>query len=184
MKRNLGSVLALYPMPLVIVGTMIEGKPNYALVGHVGIIGLDRILISLSKRHYTNQGIKETKALTVSLVNEAMLKKADQVGCVSGREQDKSKMYAFHLGETGSPIIEESPVVMECHVEDIYRTEDFENFICKIVCVHAEASVLNEKGQIDYHLLKPVLFERIGYEYIAMGEVIGKCRHYSDQKDG
>lgn len=32
MKKNVGSVLALYPTPLVIVGTIVDGKPNWTLV--------------------------------------------------------------------------------------------------------------------------------------------------------
>lgn len=43
MKKNIGSVLALYPTPTVVVGTMIEDKPTWLLAGHVGIIGHDRI---------------------------------------------------------------------------------------------------------------------------------------------
>ena len=58
MKKDLGSVLGLYPTPLVVAGAMVEGKPNWVLVGHVGIIGHDRILVSLAKNHYTNQGIR------------------------------------------------------------------------------------------------------------------------------
>ena len=72
MKKNIGKSLALYPTPLVVVGTMVHGRPNYVLVGHVGIIGHDRIMVSLAKPHYTNQGIKETKVLTVNIVDEAM----------------------------------------------------------------------------------------------------------------
>ena len=49
MKKNIGKSLALYPTPLVVVGTMVNGKPNYVLVGHVGIIGHDRIMVSLGK---------------------------------------------------------------------------------------------------------------------------------------
>lgn len=45
MKKNIGTNLALYPTPLVVVGTMVDGKPNYTLVGHLGIIGHDRIMI-------------------------------------------------------------------------------------------------------------------------------------------
>ena len=56
MKKNLGKSLALYPTPLVVVGTMVHGRPNYVLVGHVGIIGHDRIMVSLAKPHYTNSG--------------------------------------------------------------------------------------------------------------------------------
>ena len=56
MKKNIGTNLALYPTPLVVVGTMVDGKPNYTLVGHLGIIGHDRIMISLANTHYSNQG--------------------------------------------------------------------------------------------------------------------------------
>ncbi len=175
MKKNIGKSLALYPTPLVVVGTMVDGKPNYVLVGHLGIIGHDRIMVSLAKPHYTNQGIKDTRALTVSIVDEAMLKKADYVGCVSGNKTDKSGIFAYHIGETGAPIIDEAPVVMECTVDDIYETDGFESFICKIAGVHADESVLTENGKLDYRKLKPVLFEMPTYEYLRTGEVIGKC---------
>ena len=49
MKRNLGSVLALYPTPAVVVGTFVQEKVNWVLVAHVGIIGHNRILVSLAK---------------------------------------------------------------------------------------------------------------------------------------
>ena len=106
MKKHIGNSLALYPTPLVVVGTMVNGKPNYVLVGHVGIIGHDRIMVSLAKPHYTNQGIKETRALTVNIVDEAMLKKADRAGCVSGNKVDKSTMFVYHTEKTGAPLID------------------------------------------------------------------------------
>lgn len=179
MKKNIGKSLALYPTPLVVVGTMVNGKPNYVLVGHVGIIGHDRIMVSLAKPHYTNQGIKETRALTVNIVDEAMLEKADRTGCVSGNKTDKSEMFAYHTEGTGALVIDEAPVVMDCVVDDIYDTEGFESFICKIDGVYAEENVLNEAGKIDYHTLKPVLFEMPTYEYLRTGDVIGKCMNLS-----
>lgn len=176
MQKQIGNSLALYPTPLTVVGAMVDGKPNYVLVGHLGIIGHDRIMVSLASGHYTNQGIREAKALTVSIVDEKMLGKADYVGRVSGKDTDKSSVFAYHTGETGAPVIEEAPVVMECVVDDIYHTDGFESFICKIQAVHADEGVLNEQGKIDYQTLKPVLFEMPTYEYLATGKVIGKCR--------
>lgn len=181
MQMNIGNSLVLYPMPLVVVGTMVKGKPNYVLVGHLGIIGHDRIMVSLAKPHYTNQGIKDTRALTVSIVDKAMLKKADYVGCVSGNKTDKSEVFLYRKGETGAPIIDEAPVVMECTVDDIYETEGFESFICKITGVHADESVLTEAGKIDYRKLKPVLFEMPTYEYLQTGDVIGKCMSFGKE---
>ena len=60
-KKNLGNLLALYPKPMTVVGAEVEGKVNWLVVGHTGVIGHERILISMSKSHYTNQGIKDSK---------------------------------------------------------------------------------------------------------------------------
>jgi flavin reductase (DIM6/NTAB) family NADH-FMN oxidoreductase RutF len=101
-----------------------------------------------------------------------MLKKADYTGCVSGNDTDKSNVFSYRAGV---PVIDEASVVMECTVDDIYETEDFESFICKITAVYAEEFVLNAEEKIDYHILKPVLFEMPTYEYLRKRDVIGKC---------
>lgn len=175
MKKNIGSAIGLYPTPLVVVGTMVEGKPNWVLAGHVGIMGHNRIMMSLASAHYTNKGIKETKALSVNIVDEALLPKADQAGCVSGAKTDKSKMFEYETAENGALMIKEAPLCMECTVEDIYNTEGFDNFILKIDNTFVEEKLLNEKGKINYHDLKPVLFEMPTYEYLRTGEIIGNC---------
>lgn len=175
MKKDIGNSLALYPTPLVVVGAMVEGKPNWLLVGHLGIIGHDHIMVSLASAHYTNRGIKESGRLSIAIVDEAMLPKADHVGCVSGSKEDKSGVFAYRLSEAGVPIIDEAPVVMECSVGDIYESQGFEGFICTIDHVYAEETVLNEQGKLDYRTLKPVLFEMPTYEYLRTGDVIGNC---------
>lgn len=175
MKQHIGSKLALYPMPLVVVGTMVNGKPNWTLVGHLGIIGHDRVMVSMSEAHYSNQGIRTEKALSINIVDEAMLKKADYTGCVSGAKEDKSALFDYRIAENGVPVIEDSPVTMVCAVDDVYKTEGFESFICKITATYAEESVLDVNGKLDYQRLKPVLFEMPAYQYLKTGEVLGKC---------
>jgi len=182
MKKRIGSALALYPTPLVVVGAMIEGKPNWVLVGHIGIIGHDRVMVSLAKPHYTNQGIKASCTLSINIVDETLLPKADYVGCVSGSERDKSEVFQYQIGEAGAPLINAAPVSMSCTVEDIYETEGFESFICKIAATYAEESALTLEGKINYHALKPVLFEMPTYEYLKTGEVIGKCKSFGKQE--
>lgn len=175
MKKNIGSVLGLYPTPTVVIGALVDGKVNWVLVAHVGIIGHDRIMVSLAKAHYTNKGIKENKVLTVNIVDESMLKKADYVGCVTGSRVDKSEVFSYIMGESGAPVIEESPLVMECSVVDVYETDTFESFILKIDQTYAEEKVLDENGKINYKELKPVLFEMPTYSYLKTGDVIAKC---------
>ena len=183
MKKNIGNILALYPTPLVVVGTMVNGKPNWVLVGHVGIIGHDRVMVSLARTHYTNQGIKETNRLSINIVDETMLPRADHAGCVSGAKEDKSELFDCTVSESGVPMIMEAPVVMECTVDDIYVTDGFESFICKIDNTYAEESVLTPSGKINYRALQPVLFEMPTYEYLRTGSVIGKCMSVGKNRD-
>ena len=171
-KKNLGN---LYPKPMTVVGAEVEGKVNWLVVGHTGVIGHDRILVSMSKSHYTNQGIKKSKRLSVNLVSREMLPKADYVGSVSGATVDKSEVFAYHIGENDTPVIDASPLTMECEVVDIYETDGFDNFICAIVNTYAASDVLDSDGKLDYTKLKPVLFEFPTYSYLATGEIIGKC---------
>lgn len=174
-KKNIGSTLALYPTPVVIVGTEVGGKVNWLLVAHVGIIGHDRIMLSMFKKHYTNEGVKQSGKVSVNMVSEAMLGRADYVGCVSGAKSDKAGVFDYHMGEAGTPVIDESPLVMECEVVDNYETETFDNFICKITDTYVEENMLDGKGKPDYNKIKPVLFEMPGYTYLRTGDVIGKC---------
>lgn len=173
-KRNIGSKLTLYPVPLVVVGAWVDDRVNWITVGHTGIIGHDRILISMSKSHYTNAGIRKTKILSVNIVDEALLRKADYAGSVSGRDVDKSRLFDFHSGDIGAPVIDASPLVMECRIEEIYETEKFDNFICSVANTYADERVLDPAGKINYRELKPVLFEFPTYSYLRTGETIGR----------
>lgn len=180
-KKNIGSLLALYPKPMTVIGAEVEGKVNWLVVGHTGIIGHDRILVSMSKQHYTNQGIKKLKKFSINLVSREMLPKADYLGSVSGASVDKSDVFAYHTGENGTPVIDASPLTMECNVVDTYKTDGFDNFICAVVNTYAAPDVLDSNGKLDYTRLKPVLFEFPTYSYLATGEVIGKCLNLDKQ---
>ena len=182
-KQNIGSMLALYPKPMTVIGAEVDGKVNWLVVSHTGIIGHDRILVSMSKSHYTNQGIRASKKLSVNLVSREMLPMADYVGSVSGASMDKSKVFEYHWGENGTPVIDASPLTMECDVVDIYETEGFDNFVCSIANTYAAPDVLDDSGKLDYARLKPVLFEFPTYSYLATGEIIGKCLNLDKQPD-
>ncbi len=91
MKKNIGSKLALYPMPITVIGAMNGDQPTWTLVGHLGIIGHDRVLVSLAAPHFINGKIKETKKLSINIVDEVILPRDDFVGSVSGNKKDKIK---------------------------------------------------------------------------------------------
>ena len=175
MKKNIGAQLALYPAPVIVVGAMVNDRPTWTLVAHAGTMAHSHLLVSLVHAHYINQGIIESKKLSVNIVDESWLKEADRMGVISGNKEDKSEAFAYTIGENGAPLIDDARVSIECEVDGNYELENFDNFVCKIVATYAEESILNDAGKIDYHTFKPVLFEFPTYEYFVTGEKVGDC---------
>lgn len=174
-KKNLGAALVLYPSPVIVVGAMVEGKPTWTLVAHAGTVAHSHLMISLVQEHYINKGIKDNKVLSVNIVDESWLKEADRMGIISGNKVDKSDVFSYTIGENGAPMIDSAKLSIECEMDGNYELEHFDNFICKILATYAAEDILNEKGKINYHVFKPVLFEFPTYEYFVTGEKVGDC---------
>lgn len=175
MKRDFGSQLALYPMPTVIVGTMIQGRPNFLTVTHVGIMGMDHISLSMARIHYSNQGILANKTFSVNIPGESLAEKTDYIGTVSGKKKDKSKIFDIFYGELPSaPMITDCPVNMECR---LVRTLDFMHhdiFIGEVVKTWCDEEAIS-KGKIDLAKVKPLLFDMNQKLYWRIGPAIGHC---------
>jgi len=174
-KKNIGAVLALYPCPVIVVGAMVDEKPTWTLVAHAGTVAHSHLMVSLVQAHYINKGIRATGKLSVNVVDASWLAKADKMGTISGSKVDKSELFSWTKGENGAPLIDDAKVSIECEVDGNYELEHFDHFICKILATYADETVLNEKGKIDYHTFKPVLFEFPTYEYFVTGNKVGDC---------
>ena len=172
MKTDIGNGLALYPTPVVVLGAMVDEKPNWMLAAHVGIVATSRLLVSCAKAHHTAKGLVKGGAVSVSMVDRATLPKADYVGSVSGTNVDKSEVYGWSPASNGAPVPEEAPMTIVCRIDDIYETPGFDNLILETVSVLADDSIITD-GKIDYEKFKPVLFEGPSYSYLATGDIIG-----------
>lgn len=180
MQKNLGAVMGLYPTPVTVCGTVVDGRVNWLTVAHIGIVDHGTMLISIDKKHeLSNKGIMENKTVSVSLVNQEMLEAADYCGIAKGNQTDKSGIFEHRFESVkGAPIIDKAPLVMACEVIDVYDTEGFNNYILKPIETYVEESYLNERGKIDYEKISPVLFEFQNAQYLSTGQVIGKCWTY------
>ena len=174
-KKNIGAIPALYPCPVIVVGAMVDEKPTWTLVAHAGTVAHSHLMVSLVQSHYINNGIRENKKLSVNVVDESWLAKADKMGTVSGNKADKSTAFEWTMGENGAPLIDDAKVSVECEADGNYELEHFDHFICKKLATYADETILNEKDKIDYHIFKPVLFEFPTYEYFVTGDKVGNC---------
>jgi flavin reductase (DIM6/NTAB) family NADH-FMN oxidoreductase RutF len=177
-KRTLNAINVLYPTPTVLVGAIVDGKPNFITIAHIGIVNHARpYLISLSsaKAHYTNAGIKENKAFSVNIPSENLVVETDYAGIVSGKKTDKSELFEVFQGQVANaPMIKECPINMECRLYDIYDTPTHDLLIGEIVETYADESVLTE-GKIDLAKLKPLLFDMSSIKYWSVGEIVADC---------
>ncbi len=177
MQKNVGSVMGLYPTPVTVVGTVAEGRVNWLPIAHVGVVEHHHFVISVDKAHeLSNKGIQENNTVSVSLVDQKMLKAADYCGTVKGAKVDKSDVFAYHDGELkGAPVIDEAPLCMECEVVQMFEVGNFCNYVLKPVNTYVQEEFLNERGKVDYEKMSPVLFEFQNAQYLSTGSVIGQC---------
>ena len=174
----MNAINVLYPTPTVLVGAVVNGKPNFITIAHIGIVNHARpYLISLSsaKAHYTNSGIRTHKAFSVNIPSENLVVETDYAGMVSGKKTDKSELFEIFHGELENvPMIKACPINMECRLYDIYDTPTHDLFIGEIVETHADESVLTE-GKVDLAKLKPLLFDMSSIKYWSVGNTVANC---------
>lgn len=171
MRKNLGSVIAMYPLPMAVVGSEQNGRVNFNAIAHVGVMDFHTLSLSMGKMHYSNAGIKENKTLSINLTSPEMLEKMNYVGSVSGAQMDKSQVFEVERGTLkGAPMIKNAPVSMECEVIDVYDRPEFDIFVVNIVNTYAREDVLTD-GKIDYAKVRPILDAPLS-GYFQLGEEI------------
>jgi flavin reductase (DIM6/NTAB) family NADH-FMN oxidoreductase RutF len=84
-KKELGAKNSLYPMPTTIVGAMVNGKPNYITIAHVGIMDMSSVSLGMNKSHYTNAGIKTNGTFSVNIPSVKMVKRQITAACSQER---------------------------------------------------------------------------------------------------
>ena len=169
MKIKLGKKNCLYPMPTVLVGVKIDGRPNFITIAHVGIMDLSTISISVKKEHYSRVGIEKAGVFSVNIPSEELVKEVDFCGMVSGERTDKSTMFDVVDGDaTGAPLISRCPLNMECRVLDMLTFSDHDVFIGGIVETYCDEGVLAE-GEVDVSKLRPLLFFMDSRGYYGVG---------------
>jgi len=164
-----------YPMPVVIVGAVVDGRINYMAVAWVCRVNADppMIGVALGKRHYTNKGIREHKEFGISIPSIDLVKAVDYVGLFSGAKVDKSKIFEPFQGKLQyAPMIRNCPLSIECKVVNTVDLPGSELFIGEMVGVYTEERYLTD-GKPDIEKIKPFMLTMPDNQYREVGEIIG-----------
>ncbi len=167
----------LYPLPAVMVSCAREGeKPNIITLAWVGTVCSDPVMISISVRpeRYSYDIIRETGEFVINLTTKELAYATDYCGVKSGRNVDKFAELHLTPGKAGTlktaPLIEESPVNLECRVTEVKELGSHHMFLAEVAAVDIDEAYLDENGK--FRLNDTGLLAYSHGEYFTLG---GKC---------
>lgn len=169
----------LYPLPAVMVSTADKkGNDNILTVAWAGTVCTNPAMLSISVRpeRYSYPMICESGEFVVNLTNERLARAADWCGVRSGRDVDKWKEMKLTRGKAETldyaPLIQESPVNIECKVKEILELGSHHMFLAEVSAVQVDDRYMEESGK--FQLNDSGLITYSHGEYFSMGKSLGR----------
>ena len=182
MRKDLGARAFGFgwPVPVLMVATYNDdGSVNVMNLHEAMRTNAGDLALCIGPRSKTHENVEKRGAFTVALVNREMMAEIDYLGTVTGRRvPDKfarTGLKAVRSAHVDAPMIEGSPLVVECELKELVRTENFSTVIGTIVDVAADESILGETGRADAEKLGMVLYDSFSNSYFTLGEKVGKA---------
>ena len=168
----------LYPLPVVMVSCAdASGERDIVTVAWTGTVCTNppMLYVSLRPERHSYHIVHESGEFVVNLVSSRLQRACDWCGARSGRDHDKFEECGLHAADASSlelaPVIEESPVNLECRVTDVLELGSHHMFLAEVKAVQVDASLLDERGRLD--LSRANLTAYSHGEYRELGRRIG-----------
>lgn len=182
----------LYPVPAALISCGVYEKPgdekncNMLTIAWTGTIcsAPPMAYISVRPERFSYPILKETGEFVINLTTTQLAEITDRMGVRSGREVDKfktSSLTPVKASVVKAPLIDESPVNIECRVTEIIPLGSHDMFLAEVVAVHVAEELLDEKGRLA--LEKADLIAYSHGSYFRLGEELGSFG-YSVRKKG
>ncbi len=168
----------IYPLPAVMVSCgKSEEDYNIITVSWVGTICTNPAMcyISLRPERHSYDIIKKTGEFVINLTNEELARATDWCGVKSGKNCNKfaeMNLTAVKGEMVDAPIIEESPLCIECKVKEIKPLGTHDMFIAQVVNVQAKTEFIDSKTD-KFDLQKAKLISYSHGHYYGLGEELG-----------
>jgi flavin reductase (DIM6/NTAB) family NADH-FMN oxidoreductase RutF len=173
-KQKIGENFFI-PMPVVLVGTQVNGKANFMTVGWCTRANANppMIVCGIGNHHYTPKGIGESNTFSVNIPSSDMVEKTDYCGLVSGDKADKSQVFDVFYGTLKTaPMIRECPVTLECRLVKTVPLPTNTLFIGEIVGVYADEKALSS-DKPDFRAIDPLFLTMPDNRYWTLGNHAG-----------
>lgn len=167
----------LYPIPAVMVSCGTMENSNIITVAWTGILNTNPALVYISIRptRYSYDIIKKQGEFVINLTTQDLAYATDWCGVKSGRDFDKFK--TMHLTKQKAnfvkcPMIEQSPVSIECKVRQIKELGSHHMFIAEVLAIHADEKYIDKNGAFDISKCNLIAYSNGGY--YSLGKKVGK----------
>ena len=179
MKTDWKPGTMIYPLPAVLVscGSMPE-EYNLLTVAWTGTLCTNPPMcyISVRPERHSNDIIRRNMEFVINLTDKELARATDWCGVRSGRDYNKFEEMGLTPGRctvVNAPLIEESPLCIECRVREILSLGSHDLFIADVVNVRADDQYLNPAtGKFDLASSNPLVY--VHGHYYELGEPIGK----------
>jgi flavin reductase (DIM6/NTAB) family NADH-FMN oxidoreductase RutF len=171
-KKALGPQPLLWAHPTVLVGAMVEGKPDFAAVAWTGVAASKppAVTIALQHHRYSLKGIRKNYTFSINIPSADIVKETDYCGLISGSKTDKvadCKFKIFYGKLPTAPLIEQCPINLECEVVQFIDMGSHLLIIGTVTEVYATEEYLTD-GKPDVLKIKPFTFFPPHYRAIGV----------------
>ena len=174
-KHNLGKQTFVLPMAQTILGTHVDGKPNYMALGWLTRVNASPPMlgVGVNKNNRSHLAIAETGEFSVNFPSVEMVKETDYTGIVSAKKVDKSQLFeTFYKELKAAPMIANCPLTIECKLYEQVELPTNSFFIGEIIGAYTEERYLTD-NKLDIEKAKPFLLTMPDNRYWSIGQCIG-----------
>jgi len=166
----------LAPIPAVLVTSGTVEKPNVATVAWTGIVNSEPPMtyISLRPSRHSHKIISESGEFAIHLTTASLAKATDACGIYTGAKMNKIKAYSLSAKpgqKIACPILDQSPLALECKVTEIKHLGTHDMFLAQIVAVDVEEDLIDENGKLDLRRVNLMAYAH--GDYIQLGKKVG-----------
>ncbi|MPM19652.1 Flavoredoxin [bioreactor metagenome] len=179
MKQNWKPGTLIYPLPAAMVSCGSHPEEyNILTVSWLGTICTNPPMyyISVRPERHSYEIIKRNMEFVINLTTEELAHATDWCGVRSGKDYNKFHETGLTPGKAfavSAPVIEESPLCIECRVKEIISLGSHDMFISDVVNVQADEKYFDpETGKFDMQNAKLLAYSH--GNYYGLGEHIGK----------
>lgn len=177
MKQSWKPGTMIYPLPAVLVSVgETEQEYNLFTVAWTGTVCTNPPMcyISVRPERHSYEILKRTGEFVINLTTARLARATDWCGVRSGRDYDKFSemgLTPMAAAQVKAPVVEQSPVSIECRVRQIIPLGSHDMFIADVVNVLVDEEYIDkESGKLDLQRAELITYSH--GEYFRLGDVI------------